>query len=60
MGYYFGRQSGIGLGILTTVATLIEGGYLKTRKLPDGELDIIQLTFEEKIDDTANAETTDS
>jgi len=60
MGFYFGRQSGIGLGILTTVATLIEGGYLKTRKLPDGELDIIQLTFEERIDDTANAETTDS
>jgi len=50
MGFWFGRSHGIGLGILTAVATLIEGGYVKTRTSPDGELDLIKLTFEEKID----------
>ena len=54
-GFWFGRNHGISLGILTAVATLIEGGYVKTRKLPDGELDLIKLTFEERIDDTAQS-----
>ena len=56
-GFFFGRNYGIGVGILTTVATLIEGGYVKTRTSPEGELDLIKLTFEEKID---APETTDS
>lgn len=55
MGFWFGRNHGISLGILTAVATLIEGGYVKTRKLPDGELDLIKLTFEERLDDTAQS-----
>ena len=55
MGFWFGRNHGISLGILTAVATLIEGGYVKTRKLPDGELDLIKLTFEERLDDTTQS-----
>jgi len=55
MGFWFGRNHGISLGILTAVATLIEGGYVKTRTSPDGELDLIKLTFEERLDDTAQS-----
>lgn len=51
-GFFFGRSYGIGVGILTTLATLVEGGFLKTRKMPNGELDLIKLTFEERLDDT--------
>lgn len=50
MGYYFGRQSGISIGILTAIATLIEDGYVKTRVQSNGELDLVKLTIEEKID----------
>lgn len=53
MGFWFGRSHGISLGILNTLSALVEGGYLKTRKLPDGELDLIKLTFEERLDDTS-------
>jgi hypothetical protein len=53
MGLYFGKRYGMGLGILATLETLVEGGYLKTRKTDDGELDLIKLTFEERLDDTA-------
>ena len=51
-GFFFGRSYGIGVGILTTLATLVEGGYVKTRKDANGELDLIKLTFEERLDDT--------
>lgn len=53
MGFWLGRNHGIGLGILTTLQSLVEGGYLKTRKDANGELDIIKLTFEERLDDTS-------
>jgi len=52
-GFFFGRNYGISLGILTTLATLVEGGYLKTRKAANGQLDLIKLTLEERLDDTA-------
>jgi len=50
MGLYFGKRYGMGIGILATLETLVEGGYLKTRKTDDGELDLIKLTFEERLD----------
>ena len=56
MGLYFGKRYGMGLGILATLETLVEGGYLKTRQTDDGELDLIKLTFEERLDDTAKTE----
>lgn len=52
MGFWFGRSHGISLGILNTLAALVEGGFVKTRKMPNGELDLIKLTFEERLDDT--------
>ena len=55
-GFWIGRNYGIGLGILTTLSTLVEGGYVKTRKDSNGELDLIKLTFEERLDDTAKTE----
>jgi len=57
MGFWFGRHNGISLGILTEVDKLIEDGYIKTRTQPNGDLDLIKLTLEEKID---APETTDS
>ena len=36
--------------------TLVHDGYLKTRTTPDGEVDLIKLTFEERLDDTAKSE----
>ena len=56
MGFFFGHKYGVSLGVLNTLSILVEGGYLKTRKLPDGELDIIKLSFEERLDDTAKTE----
>lgn len=56
MGFIFGRQAGVSHGILLTLVTLIEDGYLKHKIKSNGELDIIQLTFEEKL----NGETPES
>ena len=56
MGLFFGRNYGVSLGVLTTLETLVEGGYVKTRKTENGELDLIKLTFEERLDDTAKTE----
>ena len=52
-GFWIGSRYGIGKGILVTIETLVEGGYLKTRTLADGEVDLIKLTFEERLDDKA-------
>jgi len=52
-GLWIGRNYGIGKGIVVTLETLVDGGYLKTRTLADGELDLIKLTFEERLDDNA-------
>lgn len=56
MGLFFGRNYGVSLGVLTTLETLVEGGYVKTRKTENGELDLIKLTFEERLNDTAKTE----
>ena len=42
-GFWIGSRYGIGKGILVTLETLVEGG--------NGELDLIKLTFEERLDD---------
>ena len=49
-GFWIGSRYGIGKGILVTLETLVEGGYVKTRTV-NGELDLIKLTFEERLDD---------
>jgi hypothetical protein len=50
-GFFFGHNYGVAKGVVLTLATLVEGGYVKTRTV-DGELDLIKLTFEERLDDT--------
>jgi len=50
-GFWIGSRYGIGKGIVITLETLVDGGYVKTRTV-DGELDLIKLTFEERLDDT--------
>ncbi len=50
-GFWIGSRYGIGKGIVITLETLVDGGYVKTRTV-NGELDIIKLTFEERLDDT--------
>ncbi len=52
-GFWVGHKAGIGKGILITLTTLVEDGNLKTRTTDDGELDLIKLTLEERLDDTA-------
>jgi len=49
-GFWIGSRYGIGKGILVTLETLVEDGYVKTRTV-NGELDLIKLTFEERLDD---------
>ena len=51
-GFWIGSRYGMGKGVLLTLETLVEGGYVKTRTV-NGELDLIKLTFEERLDDTA-------
>ena len=51
MGYYFGRTS-VDQVVSATIATLIESGYVKTREDANGDLDLVKLTFEERLDDT--------
>jgi hypothetical protein len=51
MGYYFGRTS-VDQVVSATLATLIESGYVKTRENANGDLDLVKLTFEERLDDT--------
>ena len=46
------KNEGIGKGVVITLETLVNGGYVKTRTV-DGELDLIKLTFEERLDDNA-------
>jgi hypothetical protein len=55
-GFWIGHNYGVAKGVALTLATLVEGGYLKTRTMSDGELDLIKLTFEERLDDTAKTE----
>jgi DNA-binding MarR family transcriptional regulator len=47
LGYYGGRKAGFmkytQLVTTVTIDKLIEGGYIKSRKLPDGSVDIIKL-----------------
>jgi len=50
-GLYVGRNHGISKGILITLETLVNEGYLKTRKDSNGDLDLMKLTFEEKLDE---------
>jgi hypothetical protein len=50
-GFWIGHNYGVAKGVTFTLATLVEGGYLKTRTLADGELDLIKLTFEERLDE---------
>jgi len=54
-GCWIGHNYGISKGVALTLATLVDGGYVKTRTV-DGELDLIKLTFEERLDDTAKTE----
>ena len=54
-GFWIGSRYGIGKGIVITLETLVDGGYVKTCTV-DGELDLIKLTFEERLDDTAKTE----
>lgn len=54
-GFWIGSRYGMGKGVLLTLETLVEGGYVKTRTV-NGELDLIKLTFEERLDDTAKTE----
>ena len=54
-GFWIGSRYGMGKGVLLTLETLVEGGYVKTRTV-NGELDFIKLTFEERLDDTAKSE----
>ena len=54
-GFWIGHNYGISKGVALTLATLVDGGYVKTRTV-DGELDLIKLTFEERLDDTAKTE----
>ena len=49
-GFWIGSRYGMGKGVLLTLETLVEGGYVKTRTV-NGELDLIKLTFEERLDD---------
>jgi len=49
-GFWIGSRYGIGKGIVITLETLVHDGYLKTRTLQNGELDLIKLTFEERLD----------
>jgi len=51
MGYYFGRTS-VDQVVSATITTLIESGYVKTREDANGDLDLVKLTFEERLDDT--------
>tara|TARA_B110000977_G_C10898267_1_gene424197 strand:- start:421 stop:645 length:225 start_codon:yes stop_codon:yes gene_type:complete len=51
-GFWIGSRYGIGKGVVITLETLVNGGYVKTRTV-DGELDLIKLTFEERLDDNA-------
>mgnify|MGYP000040900082 CR=1 FL=1 len=54
-GLYVGSRYGIGKGILVTLETLVEGGYVKTRTNEDGEMDLLKLTLEDKLNATPDA-----
>jgi hypothetical protein len=55
-GFWIGQKHGIAKGVTMALETLVHDGYLKTRTKPDGEIDLIKLTFEERLDDTAKSE----
>lgn len=54
-GLYVGSRYGISKGILVTLETLVEGGYVKTRTNEDGEMDLLKLTLEDKLNATPDA-----
>jgi len=43
VGFYIGRLHGITVGSYNTIYTIIQGGFVKTRTLESGELDLVQL-----------------
>jgi len=55
-GYFAGRKIGVANGVLVTITMLIENGFLKTRQDENGDIDLIKLTFEERLDDTTTTE----
>lgn len=57
IGWYLGRSSGLAYGIATTVDLLVANGFLKTTKDENGDLDIVKLTLEEKLNDSTKSET---
>jgi hypothetical protein len=57
IGWYFGRTSGLAYGVATTVDLLVANGFLKTRQDENGDLDLVKLTLEEKLNDSTKSET---
>jgi hypothetical protein len=48
IGYIFGRQSGLTVGIVSAIDSLIDGGFVKTKEDKDGDIELIKLTWEER------------
>ena len=59
-GVFFGFKYGVGHGIVNTIELLIEGGFVKIRDKNADEVELVKLTFEERLNDTGNAETKDN
>ena len=55
-GFWLGCNYDVATGVLQTVTMLIENGFLKTREDENGDLDLIKLTFEERLNDTTKTE----
>ena len=56
-GFWIGSRYGIGKGIAVTLEVLVEGGYVKSRTDENGDLDLLKLSFKDKLDASSNAKT---
>ena len=48
IGFIFGRQNGLTVGIISTLDSMIEGGFVKTKEDKNGDIELIKLTWEER------------
>lgn len=52
IGFIFGRNSGINVGIVNTIESLMEGGFLRFKTDKDGEIELIKLNQEDYYEGT--------